>query len=346
MSDQSGHLIDSITGRQRLLDRFDRIEKLLTEQAERAEQAEQHVAQHAQLQAERDQDHTERLQRLERRLEEAIAYFAVRSNRLVDSQSAYLGDHTAITFLENGIRILVDTRSIDIGIHLLTLGRWETAYTTLFSRLLKPGHTVLDLGANHGVYALLASQIVGPTGRVDAFEPNPRLARLVDLSLRLNGYGGWAQVHAVGASDTAGTARLVFNDNFSGGGAVALEGSRDAGRDGIDCRLVVLDQMFADPAYRPDVIKMDVEGHEGRALRGMRRILERAPDIRIMMEFVPDMMARSGVDAAEVAAMLAGAGLRPWMIGEDGSLTATGWDALLLEAEGIQNILVAREEPA
>lgn len=321
MSDPSGHLLDSLTGRQRLLDRFDRLERLLTEQAERHE-------------------------RIERRLEEAIAYFATRSNRLVDSQSAYLGDHTAITFLENGIRILVDTRSIDIGIHLLTLGRWETAYTTLFTRLVKPGDRVLDLGANHGVYALLAAQIVGPTGQVDAFEPNPRLAKLVDLSLRLNGFSGWARVHAVGASEEAGTARLVFNDNFSGGGAVALTGSAYGGRPGVDCRLVVLDEMFADPAYRPDVIKMDVEGHEGRALRGMRRMLERAPGVRIMMEFVPEMMARSGVQAAEVAAMLGGLGLRPWMIGHDGALAGTDWDVLLAEASGIQNILVARDEPA
>ena len=321
MSDPSGHLIDSLTGRQRLLDRLDRIEGLLTDQSERQE-------------------------RIERRLEEAIAYFAVRSNRLVDSQSAYLGDHTAITFLENGIRILVDTRSIDIGIHLLTLGRWETAYTTLFTRLVKPGDTVLDLGANHGVYALLASQIVGPSGRVDAFEPNPRLAKLVDLSLRLNGFAGWAQVHAVGASEQAGTARLVFSDSFSGGGTVALSGGADDGRSGVDCRLVVLDEMFADPTYRPDVIKMDVEGHEGRALRGMRRMLERAPGVRIMMEFVPEMMARSGVMASEVAAMLGGIGLRPWMIGQDGALAGMGWDQLLAEASGIQNILVARDAPA
>ncbi|MEY4846034.1 MAG: hypothetical protein RL312_2315, partial [Pseudomonadota bacterium] len=63
-------------------------------------------------------DRLSRLEVVERRLEEAIAYFAERSNRLVGSQSIYLGDHTAVTFLRNGLRILVDTRSIDVGIHL------------------------------------------------------------------------------------------------------------------------------------------------------------------------------------------------------------------------------------
>ncbi|MBR0650669.1 FkbM family methyltransferase [Roseomonas terrae] len=306
MTDPSGHLLDSLTGRQRLFDRLDRIE---------------------------------------RRLEEAIAYFAIRSNRVSDSQSVFLGDHTAVTFLEGGIRILVDTRSIDIGIHLLTLGRWETGYTSLFTRLVKPGDTVLDLGANHGVYALLAAQIVGPTGRVDAFEPNPRLAHLVDLSLRLNGFSPWASVHAVGVSEAAGTARLVFVDSFSGGGSIAAPGTQQT-QPGVDCRLVALDEMFADPAYRPDVIKMDVEGHEGRALRGMRRLLERAPGVRIMMEFAPEMMARAGVPAAEVADMLGRLGLRPWMIDHEGALTGMDWGAVLATASGIQNILVAREEPA
>lgn len=312
MNDQPGHIIDSLTGRQRLLDRLDQVET--------------------------------KIDRLAQRLEEAIAYFAIRANRTLDSQAAYLGDHTAVTFLENGTRILVDTRSIDIGIHLLTLGRWETAYTDLFTRLLKPGDTVLDLGANHGVYALIAAQAVGPSGRVHAFEPNPRLAHLVDMSLRLNGFG-WAQAHAVGASDAAGTARLVFTDSFSGGGAVASD-AEAAKRPGVDCRLVVLDEVFADPAFRPDVVKMDVEGHEGRVLRGMRGILARSPGIRIMMEFAPEMMARSGVPVAEVVALLSGFGLNAWTIGAEGGLAAAPWDALAREATGIQNILVARETPA
>ncbi len=336
MSEQPGHLLDSLTGRQRLLDRFERIEKLLIEQAERVGQRFDHIAERI--------DHIEqRIDFVERRLEEAIAYFAWRSNRLVDSQSAYLGENTAITFLENGIRILVDTRSIDIGIHLLTLGRWEPAYTALFTRLVKPGDHVLDLGANHGVYALLAAQIVGPAGRVDAFEPNPRLAKLVDLSLRLNGFS-WARVHPVGVSEQGGTARLVFSDNFSGGGSVALGGAAES-RPGVDCRLVALDEMFNDPSISIDVMKMDVEGHEGRALRGMRRLLERSPQIRIMMEFGPPMMRSAGVGAPEVVAFLESLGLSAWTIDAEGGITPVAWAELAAQTDGLQNILVARESP-
>ena len=127
-----------------------------------------------------------RLDVVESRLEHAIPFFAENSNRLVGSQSVYLGDHTAVTFLRNGLRIFVDTRSMDVGIHLLTLGEWEQTDMALFGKLLAPGDTVLDIGANHGVYALQAALAVGPRGQVHALEPNPRLASLTDMSLNIN----------------------------------------------------------------------------------------------------------------------------------------------------------------
>ena len=285
-----------------------------------------------------------RLEVVERRLEEAISYFAYRSNRLVGSQSIYLGDHTAVTFLENGLRILVDTRSMDVGIHLLTLGAWEPNYMALFDKLVQPGDTVLDIGANHGVYALHAAMAVGPKGRVHAFEPNPRLARLVDFSLKLNGFGGYATLHPLGVSDATGTARLVFSDSFSGGGAISSNQSASA-QGGVECNLIALDALFADPEFKVDVIKMDVEGHEGLALRGMQQLLKRSPNVKIMMEFGPEMMARAGVGAEEILAMLGGIGFNIWLIGAAGELHATSVNDLLAASSAIQNILLARQVP-
>jgi FkbM family methyltransferase len=289
-------------------------------------------------------DRLSRLAVVERRLEEGIAYFAARSNRLVASQSIYLGDHTAVTFLQNGLRILVDTRSMDVGIHLLTLGAWEPNYMALFDKLLKSGDTVLDIGANHGVYALHAAMAVGPKGKVHAFEPNPRLARLIDFSMKLNGFGDYATLHSFAVSDAAGTARLVFSDAFSGGGAISGNQSNTAQK-GVECNLVALDTLFADPRFKVDVIKMDVEGHEGLALRGMQQLLKRSPNVKIMMEFGPDMMARAGVGAEEILAMLGDFGFKIWLIGVAGELHATSAKELLAASDAIQNILLAREMP-
>ncbi|HYZ34535.1 MAG TPA: FkbM family methyltransferase [Crenalkalicoccus sp.] len=280
-----------------------------------------------------------RLARLEHRVEEIVAYFAIRANALLNSRATYLGDHTAIAFLESGLRIYVDTRSQDIGAHLLTLGAWERDYTTLFTRLIRPGDTILDLGANHGVYTLLGAAATGPAGRVHAFEANPRLAALALRSVQLNGFAPFVTVHALGVGAAAGEMRLVVDEAWSGGGALRGDG------EGTPCRVVSLDEHFADPGFRVDVMKMDIEGGEGLALRGMRGLLDRSPRLRILMEFAPAMLRGSGVRPGEVAALLEGCGFRPWSVRPGGALEETGWPLLLAQPDGVQNILLAREDP-
>jgi FkbM family methyltransferase len=281
---------------------------------------------------------------LERRLEESIPFLATRSDRLVGSQSIYLGDHTAVTFLRNGLRILVDTRSLDVGIHLLTLGEWEQTDMAVFASLLQPGNRVLDIGANHGVYALHAALAVGTRGQVHAFEPNPRLAWLADFSLKLNGFGDYATMHQMGVSDAPGDGRLFFSDALSGSGAILQAGVSPQDHE-VNCRLEALDNIFPDPGFTVDVIKMDIEGFEGLALRGMRRLLARSPQVKIMMEYAPEWIARAGYAPEVIFEVLEALGLKIWIIGDAGRLKATAPQGLLASAKPIQNILLARELP-
>jgi hypothetical protein len=90
---------------------------------------------------------------------------------------------------------------------------------------------------------------------------------------------------------------------------------------------------------------MDVEGHEGLALRGMRDVLARSPNVKIMMEFGPEMMARAGVSAQEILSMLENLGFVTSVIGDQGELHATTPSELLVSTKNIQNILLAREMP-
>ncbi|WBV42404.1 FkbM family methyltransferase [Pseudoroseomonas cervicalis] len=285
-----------------------------------------------------------RLDRLGQRLEEIGTTLQNRTARLVHAQAVYLGDHTALTFLENGQRIYVDTLSRDIGVHLLAQGRWESQTLALFRRLVRPGDHVLDIGANHGIYALQAAQATGPTGQVHAFEPNPRLAELAAASLAANAYS-WAKLHPVAVGDTPGEAELTFNPKSSGGGNIH-PGRGPAKAERLTVKMVALDSFFPEPDFRVDVIKMDIEGYEGRALRGMARLLQRAPDLRMIMEFSPALLARGGVKAPEVAAQLQALGLQVWKIDGRGQLEARSWDWVAGAETGLTNLLVAREAPA
>lgn len=261
-------------------------------------------------------------------------------------QGVYVGDDTVLTVLEPSHPIYVDTRCRHIGPHLITVGIWEPQYTALFCRLLRPGQTVFDIGANHGMYAIKAKQCVGRDGSVHAFEPNPRLAGLITRSAAANGFDDGFTVHSCAVGETHGEAVLTFSDGGSGGGhthsdTVAIP--KDSHR--ITVPRVALDDLFPDPAFVVHAIKMDIEGAEAFALRGMQRLLAHSPDVVLLMEYSPVMLRNAGASPEEVINGLAALGFRFWTIREDGTTDPSEPNALLSTTVTLQNLLVSRHDP-
>ena len=288
-----------------------------------------------------------RLLRLQQRMEQTVAYFAARTHPLHYTPTAYLGDHTALTVLQGRLKMFVDTRGNDLAPHLLIDGTWETNYTTLFEKLIRPGDTVLDLGAHLGVYTLLGALATGPTGRVEAFEPNPRFAALLARSLAVNGLSGHARVNNMAVGAEEGVAELLFSWAWGGGGHITVTpGHVPEGGQTVACRVVAPDAFFPDPDFRVDVVKMDVEGTEARAIAGMRQLLARSPNAKVMFEFAPGMLAAQGSSAGELVQLFAELGFRFWNIGNRSELEAVEPATLGAMTDGVRNILAARELPA
>ena len=263
--------------------------------------------------------------------------------RLAPPPNAFLGDHTSLTLLDGHLMIFVDTRSNDVAPSLLMRGVWEPEATALFQRLIRPGDTVFDLGANLGMYTLLAARAAGPGGVVHAFEPNGRYADLIARSISVNGFTDRARVHDVALGEAEGQAELVFSWAWGGGGHLATDDSgADPAQQRQPCRVIALDEMFADPDFRVDVVKMDIEGAEGRALRGMWRLLERSPDARVIFEFAPGLLALHGVGAAEMIHLLSELGFRFWEVGAESQLRVMEAEALAVMTDGLTTILAAR----
>ena len=281
---------------------------------------------------------------LSRRLEEAISYFAARSNPYHDTNPVYLGDHTVLALLHGRYPMYLDTRGVDVAPFIMLFGIWEQNYTTLFTRLIRPGDTVLDLGAHLGVYTLLGAAATGPTGQVHAFEPNTRFAQLLGKSLAVNGFSPYSRIHTAAVGAEAGKTELRYSWEWAGGGHLAV-GARDASLVGEPCRIVALDEMFADPSFTIDVMKIDVEGTETFAIRGMIRLLSRSPRARIMFEFSPGMLAAHGSSAGELIGLFQELGFRFWNIAHDSSLTEASAETLAAKTDGIVNILASRGDP-
>lgn len=150
--------------------------------------------------------------------------------------------------------------------HGAWLGTYEHEKQRLFARSIQPGMVVFDLGANVGFYTLLAAVKAGERGRVYAFEPLPRNLEFLRLHLDYNRVRNVEVIDAA-VSDLSGLAAFEEQAHPSMG---RLE---PAGC--VQIRTVTMDNMvFEKGLSLPDVIKIDIEGGERRALEGARRMLE------------------------------------------------------------------------
>jgi FkbM family methyltransferase len=265
------------------------------------------------------------------------------------SQAVYLGDHRALTYLQSGQKIFVDTRSVDIGTHLLLGGTWEPNYANAFCNLLKPGDVVLDIGANHGFYSLIAAPRISPGGHVYAFEPSKNFYELIKASVSVNGLDKVISVVNLALGDSEGEVTLAYDPQWSGGGHLELgkaaSGNPDnpGGLERETVKSVALDHYLGIEVAKVDVIKMDIEGAEGLALKGMSGIFDRSRNLKMMMEFCPTMMARFEYDAKFVVQFLESRDFMCWEIGVDGGLIPTRWQKLLQEPDLIRNVIASRQ---
>ena len=149
--------------------------------------------------------------------------------------------------------------------HGCWLGSYELEKQTIFSRKIQEGDVVFDVGANVGFYTLLAAQLVGPTGKVVAFEPVARNLRYLREHLRLN---CTSNVVVIDAAVSNSEAEVNFDPSpnnssghFSSDGALRV-------------RTVRLDDIvFRDQLPPPDCVKIDVEGAELMVLLGAEQIV-------------------------------------------------------------------------
>jgi FkbM family methyltransferase len=174
-----------------------------------------------------------------------------------------------------------------------TVGAWDPGGTAFIGRHVKPGMTVLDVGAHVGYHACHAGRLAGPTGLVLAFEPDPRNFELLLANVWRNGLGNvvcfpWA------VSDTTGFARLYRSPTNTGDHRL----HDDGGRASVPVRTVALDGTLV---VRPPVhvVKVDVQGGERAALAGMATLLAASPTVHLTLEFWPYGIARLGEDAHE-----------------------------------------------
>ena len=222
---------------------------------------------------------------------------------------------------------------------------YQSELEHLFPLILRRGDQYLDIGANIGMTALMASSLIGQEGKGFAFEPNPetfaRLRRHFELNHTSN-----LEAIPFALADRESEMELVLPRGISGLGS--LVASREGTARSFEVRTMTgrpyVERL--DPA-KPTVIKMDVEGYEVKVLNGIEGILD-WPEVIIVAE-VNEVLLQRAADSAEVLfELLEKHGFRPLIFdlrtGRFGSefritVAGSGRDAI---AEGWRDVLFAK----
>ena len=219
------------------------------------------------------------------------------------------------------VTIAADTK-MEVGLSdfiertLAIRGEWDGKVLNVLKQRLGPGDVFVDVGANVGYFSLIASRLVGDQGIVFTFEPSPRALEKLISNLRRNnienvvlfstacGYKvelhrlNQASWHNIGASSFCGHIGSEATENVP---------------------VLPLDNLLGGLDIAPSLIKIDVEGYEFEALRGMVEILVRhRPEV--LMEITPRWLRDQGHEPIDVHAFMSPLGYEALLVGEGGLL--------------------------
>ena len=201
--------------------------------------------------------------------------------------------HRGVTQVVNGVPLQVDARS-----RVFFPASYDEGVTNLLSAHVNDGDECWNVGANVGVHALQLCRLVGPTGKIVAFEPNPNAAMLLSRNLVLNGYGERVEVVQAAVGEHLGTA-----DFFVAGAdpmcRADIPNPRLPRTRRIRVEVTTLDQQLALRVTRPNCILIDIEGWEIGALLAAQSVFELNPLPLIIVELHPDAWTWSGHSARQ-----------------------------------------------
>ncbi len=163
------------------------------------------------------------------------------------------------------------------------------------SRVIRGGNTVLDIGAHIGTYTTVYSDLVGPFGRVIAFEPDPTSFMILTHNLaKRRSFNTCAFPLAVANTNRESLLYLNGGDNLGDHGLVSTNPNQKS----IGVQVVSLDS-FLGPDFQVDFAKIDVQGAELEVLRGMKEIIKRASRLVLLLEFYPAGLRRHSGEGSD-----------------------------------------------
>ncbi len=179
--------------------------------------------------------------------------------------------------------IKLDPQNGFVDRNIFTAGVYEPDILAVIKDYLPSGGTYVDIGTNIGQHALFAASVVGPQGRVIAFEPIPRLVTQFSESITINQFTDRITIHTVGCSDRTEQQTLKIMSSNVGGSS--LHETKIDSDTSLTINLAPADT-YLSKEQKIDLIKIDTEGHEYEVFEGLKNTIARTKPT-IIFEYSP-----------------------------------------------------------
>ena len=192
---------------------------------------------------------------------------------------------------------------------------WEATETHWFVQSIRPGDVVVDVGANVGYYTILGGLLVGETGRVYAFEPDPVAFEILRRNVALHRLHNVVLEQKAVSNEAGGIQFYIAESNKGDHRIYQPEGEQRAS---MEVEAVRLDAYFDGVEEAVDFVKVDTQGAEAMILEGMMNLVRRSEEIVMAFEYSPRHLAGLGSTAQELLANLMSLQLRMFVLGRGG----------------------------
>ena len=244
-----------------------------------------------------------------------------------------------------GARVRVGTMVLEVPgtrVERLSVVAGNRRIHRLFDRWVRPGDTVVDVGANIGWNAVRAARLAGPEGRVVAVEPTPDTLAVLRRNVAACGLGT-IEVAPAAAGRAAGTAELFVRGGVSAGNSLYPESRYARVTRVVEVPVVPLDALVEGVA---GLVKIDVEGAELEVLAGMERLLA-APGLVLIVEWDPTLQEMAGFAPDALPRGLLARGWRlqaasHWSVRELAAGEVAGRAARLARRRGLVELVARR----
>ena len=204
---------------------------------------------------------------------------------------------------------------------ILAFGVYDRSLHAALERFVRPGMTCLDVGANIGDATLHMARLVGPSGRVHAFEPAPSPSARLREHVAANHFQDRVTIHVVALADKAGTASFSFAspaaENQGMGSLVSHDNEVVSKQTQVN--LQTLDAFVEEHVLQSiGLVKVDIQGAEPLFLRGGAAAFGRFKPT-LLLEIAPHELASIGSDSQQLLSIVESLGYSVHLLGMDGA---------------------------